>query len=98
MAAALAAQGAKVAIVGRSAERGQERVKAIRDAGGTAEFFTADALSADSLAACRDAVVKQLGIPTTLLNAAGGNRPRQLCHRVRTSANYRSTRGKTFSI
>ena len=36
MADALAAAGAKVAVLGRSAERGAERVQAIEKAGGTA--------------------------------------------------------------
>src|SRR3989442_4461140 len=37
----LAAAGAKIAVLGRNAERGQARVKAIRAAGGTAGFFRA---------------------------------------------------------
>ena len=45
MADALAAAGAKVAVLGRSEERGKARVKEIEDAGGTAMFHTADALS-----------------------------------------------------
>ena len=54
MAQALASLGAKVAVVGRSAERGAERVKAIEAAGGTAMFQSADAMSRDSLTAARD--------------------------------------------
>lgn len=75
MAEALAAAGAKVAIIGRNAERGGERVAAIRAAGGTAMFQSADAMVRDSLVAARDAVAKQLGPVTVLVNAAGGNRP-----------------------
>ena len=44
MADALAAAGARVAVVGRSAERGLERVRAIEKAGGRAIFQAADAL------------------------------------------------------
>lgn len=75
MAHALAASGAKVAVVGRSAERGAERVAAIQTAGGQAIFQTADALSQDSLREARDAIQSQWGTTTVLINAAGGNHP-----------------------
>ena len=75
MADALAAAGAKVAVVGRSAERGGQRVTAIESAGGKAIFQSADALSSDSLTKARDAIQSQLGTATILVNAAGGNHP-----------------------
>jgi NAD(P)-dependent dehydrogenase (short-subunit alcohol dehydrogenase family) len=75
MAEALAAFGARVAIVGRSAERGAERVRRIEAEGGTAIFVAADAVDAASLAAARESMVAQLGAVTVLVNAAGGNRP-----------------------
>jgi NAD(P)-dependent dehydrogenase (short-subunit alcohol dehydrogenase family) len=75
MAEALAVCGAKIAIVGRSEERGAERVKSIEEAGGTAIFQSADALDAASLAAARDAISQRLGGISVLVNAAGGNRP-----------------------
>ena len=75
MADALGASGAKVAVLGRSAERGDARVKAIEDAGGTAVFETADALDRKSLEAARDAIAEKLGPVSVLINAAGGNRP-----------------------
>ncbi|MEZ6123188.1 MAG: SDR family oxidoreductase [Planctomycetaceae bacterium] len=75
MADALAAHGARVAILGRSEERGAARVKQIEDAGGTAMFHSADAMSADSLKAARDAINDQLGPVSVLVSAAGGNRP-----------------------
>src|SRR5436190_12944699 len=43
LAEGLAQAGAKVAVLGRNSERGAERVKAIKAAGGTAAFFAADA-------------------------------------------------------
>ncbi len=49
MAESLGAFGAKVAVVGRNAERGTARAAKINDAGGAAKFFAADGLSADSL-------------------------------------------------
>src|SRR5947209_1619313 len=75
MAEALARAGARVAVVGRSAERGQERVRAIEAAGGRAVFQSADALDRDSLARTRDAIAAKLGTVSVLVNAAGGNRP-----------------------
>lgn len=75
MADALAAAGAAVAVVGRSAERGAIRVKAIEEAGGKAVFQSADALSKESVTAARDAIHEQLGTTSILINAAGGNHP-----------------------
>lgn len=75
MADALAAQGAKVAVVGRSAERGAERVAAIEKLGGTAIFQAADALQSESLQAACQNIEAQLGPVTVLVNAAGGNKP-----------------------
>src|SRR5437773_1197883 len=72
----LAAAGAKVAVLGRNADRGQARVKAIKGAGGTASFFSADAQQRASLAAAHKAITDSLGAPTILVNAAGGNDPK----------------------
>ena len=75
MASALAASGSKVAVVGRSEERGNERVGLITEAGGEAAFFSADATSRDSLSAMRDAIIDKFGPVQVLVNAAGGNKP-----------------------
>jgi NAD(P)-dependent dehydrogenase (short-subunit alcohol dehydrogenase family) len=75
MADALAGAGARVAVVGRNAERGQQRVRAIESAGGKALFQSADAMDRASLARARDAIVKQWGSVTVLVNGAGGNKP-----------------------
>jgi NAD(P)-dependent dehydrogenase (short-subunit alcohol dehydrogenase family) len=72
----LARAGAKVAVVGRNEERGQARVKTIQSQGGKAAFFSADAVSQDSLRAAHQAIQKSLGAPTILVNAAGGNDPK----------------------
>ncbi len=76
LAEGLAQSGARVAVLGRSAERGEARAKAIRDAGGKAIFASADAADRGSLAAAHKAVVAELGQPTVLVNAAGGNDPK----------------------
>ncbi|MGV3484095.1 MAG: SDR family oxidoreductase [Planctomycetaceae bacterium] len=75
MAEALAAFGAKVAVLGRSEERGQARVARISQAGGEAKFYSADVLDRQALEAVGDAVASDLGTPSILVNAAGGNRP-----------------------
>lgn len=75
MADALARAGARVAIVGRSAERGADAVSRIVVGGGIAEFFSADARDPDALFRVRDEVKSELGTASILINAAGGNRP-----------------------
>jgi NAD(P)-dependent dehydrogenase (short-subunit alcohol dehydrogenase family) len=72
----LAQSGAKVAVLGRNAQRGEERVAAIRNSGGQAQFFNADAQSKPSLETARDAVTQTFGPITILVNAAGGNDPK----------------------
>jgi NAD(P)-dependent dehydrogenase (short-subunit alcohol dehydrogenase family) len=72
----LAASGAKVAIIGRSAERGEARVAAIKKAGGSVAFFSADALKREELHAAHEKIGSALGAPTILVNAAGGNDPK----------------------
>lgn len=76
LAEGLAAAGAAVAVLGRSAERGEACVKRIVDRGGKAGFFAADATDAASLAAAHKAVEASLGPVTVLVNAAGGNDPK----------------------
>ncbi len=75
MAESLAAFGAKVAILGRSAERGDARANKINEIGGRARFFSADSLSIESLETACASVSEWSGTPTVLVNAAGGNRP-----------------------
>lgn len=74
VAEALAAAGASVAIVGRNAERGTERVRRIDADGGQAMFQAGDALDRAALVQVRDAVAKRFGPVSVLVNAAGGNR------------------------
>lgn len=76
LAEGLAASGAKVAIVGRNAERGLARVAAIQAAGGQAFFVAADASDKAALEVAQAAIIQALGAPTVLVNAAGGNDPK----------------------
>lgn len=74
MAEALARFGARVAVLGRSAERGEARAAHITDSGGIAIYHHVDALCERSVDAARDTIRDELGEPTVLVNAAGGNR------------------------
>ncbi len=71
----LAEAGAKVAVLGRNAERGEARVKTIQSKGGQAAFFNCDAISRCSLTEAHEQIEAKLGAPTILVNAAGGNAP-----------------------
>lgn len=75
MARALASAGANVAIVGRSHERGAERVEEIESAGGKAWFQEADVTDRQSLQNACDAIAEKSGSIRVLINAAGGNHP-----------------------
>jgi NAD(P)-dependent dehydrogenase (short-subunit alcohol dehydrogenase family) len=71
----LAEAGAKVAVLGRSQERGKERVAAIEQAGCDALFAACDARDKTSLAEAQAEVGAGLGAVGVLVNAAGGNQP-----------------------
>ena len=75
MAEAIGAAGARVAILGRSAERGMHRAEQIRRDGGEAVFHSVDALDRQSLSKVRDTIERSLGPVDILVNAAGGNQP-----------------------
>lgn len=69
----LALAGAKVAVVGRNAAKGEARASQIRQAGRQAQFFSADATQASAIRLAHREIEKALGQPTILINAAGGN-------------------------
>jgi NAD(P)-dependent dehydrogenase (short-subunit alcohol dehydrogenase family) len=73
MAEGLAQAGAKVAVLGRNADRGEACAQRIRQAKGVARFFAADAISRESLRQAGAQIEAAFGPPTVLLNAAGGN-------------------------
>jgi NAD(P)-dependent dehydrogenase (short-subunit alcohol dehydrogenase family) len=75
LAEGLGAAGAKVAVLGRNADRGEACVSRISSAGGSALFFSADAASRESLEKARREISEALWDPTILVNAAGGNDP-----------------------
>lgn len=72
---AVAGAGARVAVLGRSTQRAEERVKAIRDNGGEAMALIADVLDEEQVTKARDRVLAAWGTIDGLVNAAGGNVP-----------------------
>jgi NAD(P)-dependent dehydrogenase (short-subunit alcohol dehydrogenase family) len=76
LAEGLGQAGAKIAILGRNQQRGEARARAIRNAGGQAQFFAADINARRSLADAHKRITAELGAPTVLINAAGGNDPK----------------------
>jgi len=76
IASGLGGAGAAVAVVGRNAERGAERVGQITAAGGKAAFFQADAGKREDLQRIHREIGDKFGAPTVLVNASGGNDPK----------------------
>lgn len=73
MAAGLADAGARIAILGRNADKAEAACKALRQSGAEALPLVADALDEDSLRAARDTLLGEWGRVDALVNAAGGN-------------------------
>lgn len=71
----LAEAGAKVSVLGRSAEKGEKIAEAIGEAGGEAQFVAVDVMSPDSCEEACQAVFSKWGRVDGLVNAAGGNHP-----------------------
>ena len=69
----LAGHGATVAVLGRSQERGRQRIREIEDAGGRAIFVSTDATDPNSLRVAHETIRQELGAADILVNAAGGN-------------------------
>jgi len=67
----LAAQGAKVALIGRRQDRLIELGRQIEQQGGSAKPFVLDMRRTDTFSEVLDAVEKELGCPTILVNNAG---------------------------
>jgi NAD(P)-dependent dehydrogenase (short-subunit alcohol dehydrogenase family) len=74
----LAQAGAYVVVAGRSAERGNERVAAIKKLGGSASFGEVDATNRASIQSLLDATVKERGRVHAVVNCAGVNSPTPL--------------------
>ena len=73
IASGLAAAGAKVAILGRSAEAAEAKAAELRAAGADSMALVASVLEERELEAARDRVVQEWGRVDILVNGAGGN-------------------------
>lgn len=72
---ALAACGAKVALLGRTYENVQRLADDIAAAGGIAKAYECNVLDKSAVMACHEQVLADLGPCDILLNGAGGNHP-----------------------
>jgi NAD(P)-dependent dehydrogenase (short-subunit alcohol dehydrogenase family) len=70
---ALAGAGAHVVVVGRNRENGEACVGRVEQAGGSAEFFSADATSRDDLQALTQSLAERGRRADVLVNGAGVN-------------------------
>ena len=73
---ALAAAGAKVAVLDLNLEAAEKVAEAIRGEGGQARAYKCNVLEKESMEACHQAVLADLGPCDILINGAGGNNPR----------------------
>ena len=73
---ALAASGAKVAVLDLNEAAAEKVAAEIRADGGAAKAYMCNVLDKASLEACHQAVLRDLGPCDILINGAGGNNPR----------------------
>ena len=71
----LALNGARVVILGRKEDVGNEIATEITEAGGDACFMKTDVMNIDAVRKNCDDILEKYGRVDTLLNAAGGNMP-----------------------
>lgn len=73
MARNLAAQGYKVALLGRTLDKLKAVEEEIKKDGGTAISVKVDVSDEASVKAAKETIETELGVPTVLINGAGGN-------------------------
>jgi len=73
MAINLASQGYKLVLLGRSLEKLKLVEAEIKASGGVAISISTDVANEESVKAAKEIIEKELGIPTVLINGAGGN-------------------------
>jgi NAD(P)-dependent dehydrogenase (short-subunit alcohol dehydrogenase family) len=73
---ALAACGAKVAVLGRKLEAAEKKAAEVRENGGIAIGVAADVVDKESLKAAHNVILEKFGPVDILINGAGGNHPK----------------------
>ena len=73
---ALAACGAKVAVLGRKLEATEKKAAEVRENGGIAIGVAADVVDKESLKAAHNVILEKFGPVDILINGAGGNHPK----------------------
>lgn len=71
----LASEGAKVVILGRRKEEGDNIVSQIKSTGGEAMFLVTDVMNSEVVQNNAETILSRYGKIDSLLNAAGGNMP-----------------------
>ena len=73
---ALAACGARVAVLGRKLEATEKKAAEVRENGGIAIGVAADVVDKESLKAAHSVILEKLGPVDILINGGGGNHPK----------------------
>ena len=93
---ALAAAGAKVAVLDLNLEAAEKVMEAIRAEGGVANAYKCNVLDKQSMEDCHQAVLADLGPCDILINGAGGNNPRATTDKEYFEAGDLDAETKTF--
>ncbi len=96
MSKALASAGAKVALLDLHKVSADKYVEEIRKEGGIAFSYEANVLDKESLKACHEQILKDLGSVDILLNGAGGNNPKATTDKEYFSESDLDSDVKTF--
>ncbi len=96
MAKAIAACGAKVAVLDLKLEAAEKTVNMIKEDGGIATAYACNVLNKDSLKDTHEKILKDFGSVDILVNGAGGNNPKATSDNEYCELSYDKENLKTF--